>query len=362
MLLPYFPVLSGCNNCMGFNFKDTLLSNQKPPILIAEAGVGHFGSLKKAYELIDLAKDSGCQTIKFQHFSIDDLINESDLEWRERLVNKETSFEFIENIYQYALKKDIHCFFTPHTEKALDDLIELGNTDIIKIGSGERGNLKFIEKTLSTGAFVLISTGMYEDQDLIDLRELLIQYPKNSACILHCNTIYPTPYEHVNLKTVNHLKSIFQNIAPIGYSDHTEGFAVPLSSVALGVRVIEKHISLQRNIPNAQDWKVSCFKDDLPYLVNSIKQVWEATKDDISKKELTQKELSNRKWANKSCYLKQDIYPQTIFTSSLYEGKRPFNGLTINQVENNLLGKTYNGKEILKKGHSLNQGDLKLFD
>ena len=347
---------------MSFNFKDHLLNPQKPPILIAEAGVGHFGSLDKAFQLIDLAKESGCQTIKFQHFYTNDLINENDIEWRKRLSSKETSIEFIKKIYEYAFKKDIHCFFTPHTEKALEDLIDLDYTDIIKIGSGERGNLKFIEKTLSTGAFVLISTGMYEDQDLIDLRELLIKFPKNSACILHCNTIYPTPYENVNLKTVNHLKSIFQNIAPIGYSDHTKGFAVPLSSVALGVRVIEKHISLERNIPNAQDWKVSCFKDDLPYLVNSINEVWKATKDDISKKELTKIELSNRKWANKSCYLKQDLYPQTVLTNNLYEEKRPFNGLTVNQIEKNLLGKTYHGKEILKKGHSLNHGDLKLFD
>ena len=179
---------------------------------------------------------------------------------------------------------------------------------------------------------------------------------------MHCNTIYPTPYEKVNLKTVNYLKSIFENIAPIGYSDHTEGFAVPLTSVALGIRVIEKHISLERNIPNAQDWKVSCFKDDLPYLVNSIKDVWKATKDDILKKELSQLELSNRKWANKSCYLKQDIYPKTILTNSLYEEKRPFNGLTPNQVKNYLLGKIYHGKEILRKGHSLNQGDLNKFE
>lgn len=347
---------------MFFDFKDNLLNPKKPPILIAEAGVGHFGSLEKAFELIDLAKQSGCQTIKFQHFCTNDLINETDLEWRKRLANKDTSIEFIKKIYEYAGKKDIHCFFTPHTEKALEDLINLKYIDVIKIGSGERGNLKFIEKALSTGAFVLISTGMYEDPDLMELRELLIKFPKNSACILHCNTIYPTPYENVNLKTVQHLKNIFKNIAPVGYSDHTTGFAVPLSSVALGVRVIEKHISLERNIPNAQDWKVSCFKDDLPYLVNSIKEVWNATKDEIFKKELTQKELSNRKWANKSCYLKQDIYPQTVLTNIFYEEKRPFNGYTPDQVEKYLLGKTYNGKEILKRGYSLNQEDLKHFD
>ena len=291
---------------MSFDFKNNLLNLKKPPILIAEAGVGHFGSLDKAFQLVDLAIESECETIKFQHFCTNDLINESDEEWRQRLSKKQTSSEFIKKIHQYAVKKGIHCFFTPHTEKALDDLINLGYTDVIKIGSGERGNLRIIEKALATGAFVLISTGMYEDRDLIELKELLMKFPKNSACILHCNTIYPTPYEEVNLKTISYLSDIFRNIAPIGYSDHTEGYVVPLSSVALGVRVIEKNISLERNIPNAQDWKVSCFKEDLPFLVKSIKKVWQSTKNDIFKKELCSIELGNRKWANKSILSEED--------------------------------------------------------
>ena len=346
---------------MKFVFRDKVLDYNSPPVLIAEAGVGHFGSIENAYRLIDLAKISGCQTIKFQHFCTEDLVADSDSEWTKRLSSRDTTVGFIKKIYEYASKENIHCFFTPHTEKALQDIISLGYNDVIKIGSGERGNKNFIRKALDNSDFVIISTGTYEDNDLMDLRDLLSNYPPYKSCVLHCNTIYPTPYEKVNLQTISYLKKIFSGISNIGYSDHTEGIAVPIAALAFDIRVIEKHISLEKDIPNAQDWKVSCFRDDLPVLVKSINQVWLSTKNKVNKKELSQIELLNKKWANKSCYLIKDLYPNNQLTRDYYKEKRPFNGLAPDEVEGRILGKKYLGKEILKKGYSLNKEDLQKF-
>ncbi len=347
---------------MDLRFRDHILDLNKPPILIAEAGVSHFGSLDRAYRLINLAKQSGCKTVKFQHFSVSELISEVDTEWRNRLKGRDTTKEFITKIYEYAKKSKIHCFFTPHTEKALNELISIGSKDVIKVGSGERGNNQFIRKILDKGAFVLISTGTYLDDDLLELRNLLKDYPPNSACILHCNTTYPTPFEEVNLKTIEYLQTFFKGIASVGYSDHTEGTAIPLSSVVLGVRVIEKHISLEKNIPNAQDWKVSCFEDDLPILVKSIDQVWASSNKKVIKKIISKDETNNREWANKSCYLVKDLLPKSRLTKDLYKAQRPFSGMSPNQVETNLLGKIYNGSETLRKGYSFKKKDVDLFD
>ena len=196
----------------------------------------------------------------------------------------------------------------------------------------------------------------------MELRNLLEDYPPNSACILHCNTTYPTPFDEVNLRTIEYLQTIFKGIASIGYSDHTEGISIPLSSVVLGARVIEKHISLEKNIPNAQDWKVSCFEEDLPILVKSIDQVWASSNKKISEKIISRDENNNREWANKSCYLIEDLLPNKKLTRDLYKSQRPYSGMSPDQVENKLLGKIYIGKTVLKKGYSFKDKDIDLFN
>ena len=344
-----------------FFLKKNVLDFNQPPVLIAEAGVGHFGSLEKAYKLIDLAVESNCKVVKFQHFLASDLISEMDPKWLERMSGRDTTIDFVKKIEKYAQEKKIYSLFTPHTENALDDLIKLGLNRVIKIGSGERGNYKFIKKALDTGAFLLISTGTYIEKDLHDLKLILKQYPPNSSCILHCNTIYPTPPKKVNLSTILHLQKIFKGIAHVGYSDHTEGTAIPLASVVYGVRVIEKHISLEKNIPNAQDWKVSCFKEDLPSLVKGIENIWHASNKLVQIKEISQIEFNNRNWANKSCFLSKDIKKNQILTDKDLNIKRPFNGLSPDFVYQKIIGKKYVGDKILKKGSTINESVIKFF-
>ena len=346
---------------MSFNFYDYLLDDNNSPILIAEAGISHFGSISKAYELIDMASKSGCKTIKFQHFNAKELISDNDLSWQERLSGRDTNKLFIKDIYDYAQKKKIHCFFTPHTEKALEELIDLNIIDVIKIGSGERGNISFLKKALDTGAFVIISTGTYEDNDLIHLKNLLKQYKPFRSCVMHCTTSYPTPSELVNLKTIEYLSKLFSDISFIGYSDHTEGISIPIASVVLGARIIEKHISLEKNIPNAQDWKVSSFKEDLPILVDSINNVWQASRHKIMSKEISEFEKDNRGWANKSCYLTKDLYPNMKLTKETFVAQRPFTGLTPYEVQKEILGKTYKGKNVLNKGEALTRNLINHF-
>ncbi len=344
-----------------FFVKKNVLDINKPPLLIAEAGVGHFGSLERAYKLIDLAVESNCKVVKFQHFLAKDLISETDSTWLERLSGRDTTIDFIKKIDQYAQRRKICSFFTPHTEQALDDLIELGLNNLLKIGSGERGNHQIIKKALDSGAFLLISTGTYLEEDLNNLKLILQEYPPNSSCVLHCNTIYPTPPEYVHLSTILHLKELFKGLAHIGYSDHTVGTAIPLASVVYGVRVIEKHISLERNIPNAQDWKVSCFKEDLSYLVEGIETIWQASNKLIKVKEIPEVEFKNRNWANKSCFLSRDIYKNQVLTDNDIKIQRPYNGLSPNIVFKKIIGKKYIGENTLKEGSCINESLINLF-
>ena len=165
---------------------------------------------------------------------------------------------------------------------------------------------------------------------------------------MHRTTSYPTPYEHVNLKTIEYLSKLFSDISLLDILIITEGISIPIASVVLGVRIIRKHISLEKNIPNAQDWKVSSFKEDLPILVDSINNVWQASRHKIMSKEISQFEKDNRGWANKSCYLTKDLYPNMKLTKETLT-VTTFTWLTPYEVQKKILGKTYKGKKRIKQ-------------
>jgi len=195
-------------------------------------------------------------------------------------------------------------------------------------------NWPYLEKVASLGKPVILSTGMYSFDEIEKTIDIFKQSGNKRLALLHCVTAYPVPPEEVNLRAIQTLRERFGTI--VGYSDHTAGCHFPLAAVAMGAKVIEKHISLDFNIPNAQDWKVSCGPNDLGRLVSDIREIERGLGTGI--KGLTKAEENSLVWARKSLVTSRPIKAGEVITPDLLVGKRPGTGISPSQMSA-ILGK-----------------------
>ena len=231
-------------------------------LIIAEAGVNHNGSLELAKRLIDAAADAGVDYVKFQTFKAENLVTKSakQAEYQKKnigdgddsqyqmLKNLELSLVDHEVLIGYCKQKGVRFFSTAFDLESIDYLASL-NLPLWKIPSGEIINYPYLRKIARQGQTVILSTGMCDMTDIKNALDILIKFGliKDQITILHCNTEYPTPFEDVNLRAMLTIKEAFG--IKVGYSDHTRGIEVPIAAVALGAEVIEKHFTLDRNLP-----------------------------------------------------------------------------------------------------------------
>lgn len=309
-----------------------IIGDKKPCFIIAEAGVSHFGSLEKCFKLIDLAKNSGADAVKFQIFDIDSFISIKSKKWYSRMSEKVLTNNDFLKLQKYCLKKKILFFLTPHDFNALDFVIKM-KLPLIKIGSGEVQNNLFIERIFSLNKPTIISTGMYSEDDLSKLISIIKKQKNKNIAILHCNSTYPTKLDEINLNVIDSYKQKISGV--IGYSDHTEGHEICKLAVAKGAKIIEKHITLDFNIPNAQDWKVSCGPDDFKSFILGIRNVEKAL--GYEDKKVTKEERKSLRWARKSIILKNNVFKNSKINYSDLVIKRPGTGISPNEI-NNVIG------------------------
>jgi len=327
------------------------IGNKEPCFIIAEAGMSHFGSIDKAIALVDMAVDAEADAIKFQMFDTEELFAKKELFWKNRFKNRVLTLEELEYVKKYCQKKGIIFFSTAHDEKSLELLNKL-KPELYKIGSGEVRNWDFIKKVAILKKPTIVSIGMYEYKDIIKLKNIFIQANNTKLIILHCVTSYPANPSIINLNFIKKLKNNFDYI--IGYSDHTEGFHIPLASLSLGVKVIEKHITLKYNIKNAQDWRVSCGPDNLKAFISQAREIEKAL--GVEKKIISKDEEKSLSWARKSIVASQNISRGQLLKLSDIKFKRPGTGLAPDQ-KNNILGKI--AKKNIEKGQILKISDFK---
>lgn len=311
-------------------------------VIIAEAGVNHFGSLSKAKKLVNMSVEAGADIFKIQHFYNESLFQKDAFYWKNRMKKKQLSEKKIIKLKKYCLKKKILFMCTAHDERSLDFLDKKINVNAYKIGSGEIGNYEFIKKIAKKNKPIILSTGMYTMKQIIDTVLLISKY-NNKLCILHCTTSYPTEPKNINLNFFKNLKKKFK--IPVGYSDHTVDYTIPLAAAALGACVIEKHISLDFNVKNAQDWKVSLDKKQLKDFIAAVRKINLSMGNGIKNK-LCKEEKEAKKWAQKGIVVKKNINKGEVVKKDYLEARRP-NGLI--PIENlyKVLGKKVN-KKILK--------------
>jgi N,N'-diacetyllegionaminate synthase len=308
-------------------------------VIIAEAGVNHNGDLQKAFQLVDAAVNAKVDYVKFQTFKAEKLVSskaekaeyqikntkdsgESQLQMLRKL---ELSEQDHEKLISYCESKNIKFFSTAFDLDSLEFLSKIG-MDMVKIPSGEITNLPYLRKAATLFKKVILSTGM---STLTEIGEALDVFLKSGILreditILHCNTEYPTPMEDVNLKAMLHIGKEYGTA--IGYSDHTLGIEVPISAVALGASMIEKHFTLDKNM-NGPDHSASLEPDELKAMVTAIRNI-ETAISGSGLKELSPSEAKNLSIARKSIIANIDIKKGERFSERNLTVKRPGNGVS----------------------------------
>ena len=329
--------------------------------IIAEAGVNHNGSLELAKQLVDVAVQAGADAVKFQTFKADKVVSRfaSKAEYQTRNTGTtESQLEMVKKLElaeeqhmvlaEHCWKRGIEFMSTPFDLDSVDFLANVVNVSRLKIPSGEITNGLILLKIARTGKPIILSTGMstldevetalgvlafgfrnsQEKPSMEAFKEAYSSnegqsFLKDKVSLLHCTTEYPAPFDEVNLKAMDTLRDKFA--LPVGYSDHTIGIAVPIAAVARGAVIIEKHFTLDRNLPGP-DHKSSLEPNELKQMVNSIRQVELALGNGI--KQPTTSELKNMAVARKSLVAIKEIKKGEMFTETNLGAKRPGTGLS----------------------------------
>lgn len=330
--------------------------------IIAEAGVNHNGSLDRALRLIDAAADAGADAVKFQTFRAEALVSrhapkaeyqtrttdaaESQIDMIRKLELSEADHQ---DLIAHAKAQNIQFLSTPFDAASLQLLTERLGLTTIKISSGEITNAPFMLKVARCARKIILSTGMSTLAEVEAALSVLafgfvaeasaVPAPHNvteayataagqealreRVTLLHCTTEYPAPVAEVNLRAMDTLAAAFG--LAVGYSDHTQGIHIPVAAVARGAGLVEKHFTLDRNLPGP-DHKASLVPGELRQMVCAIRDVEQAMGDGV--KCPTASEWKNRDVARKSLVAARPIAAGEIFTPENLTCKRPGTGRT----------------------------------
>lgn len=313
------------------------MTSKPHTLIIAEAGVNHNGDMELARRLIDVAADAGADLAKFQTFNAERLATRSapKAEYQTRTTKEaqsqfamlrqlELSAEMHETLIAYCRSRNIGFFSTGFDIESLNYLASLG-AERFKVPSGEITNLPYLHHVGVFGKPVILSTGMAtlgEIETALDVLEAA-GTPRTQITVLHCNTEYPTPMQDVNLRAMCSIRDALG--VAVGYSDHTSGIEVPIAAVALGATVIEKHLTLDRNLPGP-DHKASLEPDGFVAMVRAIRNIEEAMGGGI--KRPSPSEAKNRSIARKSLVAAKPIHAGDQFTAENVTVKRPGTGIS----------------------------------
>ena len=326
-----------------------------PPFIVAEMSGNHNHSLEKALKIVEAAHEAGVHALKLQTYTADtitidssgDIFKISDPKslWKGQTLyglyqQAYTPWEWHEPIFNRCRELGLIAFSTPFDETAVDFLEDL-NVPAYKIASFENNHLPLIKKVASTGKPVLLSTGMATISELDDAVSTIFDSGCHDIVLLKCTSTYPAAPDDANLKTIPHLRELFNT--EVGLSDHTLGIGVSLSSIALGATVIEKHFTLSRS-EKGVDSAFSMEPNEMKMIVEETYKAWQAL--GVVNYRVTEKEKSSTRF-RRSIFAVKDIKEGEKFTVKNLRVIRPGDGLSPKHYEN-LLNK--------KAAHNIKRG------
>lgn len=296
------------------------------PLVIAEIGINHEGNLEKAKKMVDDAYKAGCECVKFQSHVIEDEMipnkvvpgNATESIWDMMIRCKLSDMEEM-YLKGYVESKGMIYLCTPFSRAAADRLHSM-NVSAYKIGSGECNNYPLIEHVAKFGKPMILSTGMNNIASIKIAIEILTKY-KVPHAILHCTSMYPTPYEKVRLGAMEELKKTFPNTV-VGLSDHSIGIYTSLAAVTLGASIIEKHFTSSLNWKGS-DIPISITPEELKELIVGSEAIRKALG---GKKDILEEEQPTIDFAYACVVSTKDIKKGEVFSEENIWVKRPGTG------------------------------------
>lgn len=254
-------------------FKKDLLKQDKI-IFIAEIGINHEGSLKKAKRLIQLAKAAGADAVKFQSYSLERYCSSDETERYKRLKKFSLTEKQFYELFKFSKKIGINFFSTAVTEDYVKKLAKY--SEVIKVASGDMSFLPTIEEILKFNVKAIISTGMHDFQEVKNLISFIKKkkgekYLINNVALMHCTTSYPPKLKDVNINVIRTLKEKFK--LTIGYSNHILDQSACVSAVASGAKIIEVHFTDTRKGKKFHDHFISYEPSELKSLIEFSKRI-----------------------------------------------------------------------------------------
>lgn len=348
-----------------------IIDEDSPCFIIAEAGVNHNGQIELAEKLVDIAVDAEADAVKFQTFKSEKVVTKNASLADYQIKNtgkKESQLDMIKKfempyknfvyLKDYCDKKGIIFLSTPHSDDAVDFLNPL--MPAYKTGSGDLTNLPFLEKIAKKGKPVLLSTGMGTLEEVGEAVNIIKKTGNNQIILLHCTTSYPCKLEDVNLRAMKTMKQTFDDNILVGYSDHTLGGDIMKLAAKHGATVIEKHFTLDKNLPGP-DHKASLNPKELKEAIKSVRNkdynisVEEEMVLGSPEKKPTKEEVKISRIVRKSIIAKFDICKGAAITRDMLEIKRPGTGIQPKYIKE-IIG--CKAKRTIKQDTVISEDDL----
>jgi len=316
------------------NINGKNIGDDYPCYTIAEAGANHEGEVEKAFQLIDAAKESGVDAIKFQNYTASKLTTKTAPKYWDDGIENESQFDVFDKldklhddewrqIFEHANKKNITCFSTPFDMESVD-LLESFDIPAYKIASADITHIPLVKKIASKQKPIFMSTGMASMDEVHDAVSIIQDEGNEEIIIMHCITSYPTKSEDANLDMIKSLDLEFPDYI-IGYSDHTLGTDIASYSIFYGSKCIEKHFTYDKNLSVSRDHRLSLNSDDFKELIKKIKLIEMSRGSGI--RDNFSAESSAVEFARRSIVSRYDIPQGTEITENMIDVKRPGTGI-----------------------------------
>jgi N,N'-diacetyllegionaminate synthase len=307
-----------------------------PPYVIAEVGSNHNGDMGLCRRLIDSAADAGAQAVKFQSWTETSLIAEEEYARNTEYADKKRHFGSLREMvkaYQFTadqhLETHAHCqmrgiaFSSSVFSREEADLLEGLDVPFFKIASMDIVHLPLLRYVARKQRPMIISTGMATLGEIEQALETVYSERNEQVVLLHCVSIYPPDYETIHLRNMATLRQAFD--VPVGFSDHTLGTTIPLAAIALGACIIEKHFTLDQEMPG-WDHAISANPVEMRTIVEEGKNIF--TSLGINRRLVTEVEVEKRKKFRRSLVARRQLRHGHLITEEDLEAKRPGTGIS----------------------------------